>query len=396
LARGLGRGSSAASKYYQILCEDSLQGLNPTLVVSLADGCGGVLAKLLHLYPLASGVFNTLMDDEVLGISEPSMYIPSALIGCGITSRLLNLPRSVTVTTDITKSTTQNKIISISHEHLDRSEVLLTMDAESSKETNWTPLLSNSLRVLSGMPFQRKTAIIKLIVPPEDMNFISEFTIREMAALGLYHRWSKPITSHARNNEIFLIISDWIPLFINLPEQVKYMCHLASSMANIGEFFRIGLRLKSAATCLNISRQNLKELTLLEPTTITPRKLLDRIRSTLSALWEELEVDKQYTNQVRKYGRTQALLRMVAPLIVLYHFWIGGRSGIVKMFLKLSSVKMVVVRQVDATPFSPIWPYTSTFGVRIDQSSDEESTIRQTKKIHPKSSKSLVGVARTT
>jgi len=38
------------------------------------------------------------MDEEVLGLSEPSMDVPSALIGCGLTGRILDLPRSVTET----------------------------------------------------------------------------------------------------------------------------------------------------------------------------------------------------------------------------------------------------------------------------------------------------------
>ena len=128
----------------------------------------------------------------------------------------------------------------------------------------------------------------------------------------------------------------------------------------------MGLRLKYVASCLNISRQNLRELTRLEPSPITPRKLLNRIGSLLSASWEELETDSQYTDQVRKYGRTQALSRMVATLVTLYHFWLGGRAKIVKLFLKFSNVKIVVVRQVDVIPQSLLWPYTSSFGIRID------------------------------
>ena len=40
LARGLGRGSSAASKYYEIFCEEPLSKIYPNLIVSLTDGCG--------------------------------------------------------------------------------------------------------------------------------------------------------------------------------------------------------------------------------------------------------------------------------------------------------------------------------------------------------------------
>lgn len=53
IARGMGRGSSAASKYFQILCEGPLTLVNPQTVICLADGCGGVLAMLMHLFPQA-------------------------------------------------------------------------------------------------------------------------------------------------------------------------------------------------------------------------------------------------------------------------------------------------------------------------------------------------------
>jgi len=260
LARGIGRGSSAASKYYQMLCEDRMGKLQPNVVVSLADGCGGVLAMLLHLYPLAHGVFNTLMNEEVLGIAEPSMYVHSALIGCGLVSRLLNLPRSKTGLTDITKAATQEKVVSICHSVIENSEVLVTMDAESSHGVNWTSLLVSTLTIVEKIPFQRKTAIIKLIIPAEELVLAMEFVIVELASLGNKHKWAKPITSHSRNNEIFLIASNWLQLNLNLPESVKYACYLASSIANIGEFIRVGLRLKSVALCLNIARRNLKEL----------------------------------------------------------------------------------------------------------------------------------------
>jgi len=285
------------------------------------------------------------MEERVLGISEPSMYVPSALIGCGQSSRLLSLPRSNTGTTDITKKATQEKVVTICNKVSDRSEDLVTMDAESSLETNWTTLLVSTLTIIGRLLFLKKTAIIKLIIPPEELGLAREFILTEMIPLECSHRWAKPVTLHARNNEIFLILSNGHQLQLNSPEQVQYTCRLAS-IANVGEFIRIGMRLKSIAQCLNISRQNLKELTLLEPSTITPRKLLSRIRSLLSASWEELEVDSQYTDQVKKYGRTQDLLRMASPLIVLYYFWLAGRSNIVRLFLKLSHVKLVVIRQV--------------------------------------------------
>jgi len=121
-------------------------------------------------------------------------------------------------------------------------------------------------------------------------------------------------------------------------------------------------------------------LTFLEPSTITPHRLLRRIKSLLSASWEELEVDSQYIDQMRKYGRSQALLRMVSPLVVLYQFWMVGRSGIGRLFLKLSTIKLVVVRQADLNPNSPLWPYTSSFEVRVDPASEDDSIIVHMKK----------------
>jgi len=99
---------------------------------------------------------------------------------------------------------------------IDRSEVLITMDAESSLETNWTTLLVSTLTIVGRIPFQRKTVIIKLIVPTEELGLAREFVITELVALGYAHRWAKPVISHSRNREIFLITINWLQSHPNL------------------------------------------------------------------------------------------------------------------------------------------------------------------------------------
>ena len=279
-----------------------------------------------------------------------------------------------------TKAITQEKVVSIAEKALDKTEMLMTTDAESSKRTSWMNLFTSTLNIYKKLPSSRKTAIIKLIIPDSETGVARELVVLEFATLASTHRWMKPVTSNARNNEIFLVVSDWLGLVHNSLDSARLSCLSASSILNMGEFIRIGLRLKSVAKCLNISRQNLKELSLLEPTTISPAKLLKRIRSMLSASWEELEVDTQYTDQVRKYGRDQALLRMVSLLIARFHIWTVGRLGVVMIFIRLSSVKFVIVRQNDSHRAPLLWPYTTSFGIRVDQASEDDSVVSQMKK----------------
>lgn len=81
------------------------------------------------------------------------------------------------------------------------------------------------------------------------MGVARELVILELASIGYLHRRMKPITSNGRNNEVFLVASNSLQLIPNSPENAKFVCYAASSMPNVGEFIRIGMRLKSEARC---------------------------------------------------------------------------------------------------------------------------------------------------
>ena len=208
LTRGMGRGSSAASKYAMIIDSHFFPRANFGLVISLADGCGGVLSLLLHTFPTSVGIYNPPLDKEVDLLQEPGVYIPSALVGCGLEKRIIGLRRSILGSTNILNSKTQKKIVSLSHQCPNADSVLITMDAETTDEQDWVALLKATLVILGSIKVPKKVAIIKLIVPlPPGMDPNS--TVETLLSpLGLIHYWSKPVSSNYLNNEIFVIVSN--------------------------------------------------------------------------------------------------------------------------------------------------------------------------------------------
>jgi len=169
LARGLGKGSSAASKYCNINASSYFPKVDPSVVVSLADGCAGTLALLMHVFLNSMGIYNSLLDDLVHSVAEPCEYKPSGLVGCNLSQRIPNLRRMVTGSSDITQPVTQTKIVNLVKDLGEVKEILLTMDTESRETQDWELLLSSTVSIIKR--FRLPTvSIIKLILPEELMN----------------------------------------------------------------------------------------------------------------------------------------------------------------------------------------------------------------------------------
>jgi len=205
LARGLGKGSSAASKYCNIIASSSFPKVDPSVVVALADGCAGTLALLMHVFPNSIGIYNSLLDDIVHSVAEPCEYKPSGLVGCNLSQRIPNLRRMVTGASDITQVATQNKIVNRVKDVGEVKVILLTMDAESRETQDWEILLSSTISIIRRLRLPT-IAIIKLILPEDLMSEEGEIAItRVLGSTNWYV--SKPITSWCCNREVFIIVS---------------------------------------------------------------------------------------------------------------------------------------------------------------------------------------------
>jgi len=217
----LGKGSSAASKYCNILASPSFPTIDPTVVVALADGCAGTLAVLIHVFPNAKGVYNSLLDDLILSVAEPCEYKPSGLVGCNLSEGIPNLRRMVTGSSDITQAATQAKIVNLVRDLGEVKEVLLTMDAESRDTQDWELLLSSTVSITEMLILQT-VAIIKLILPENLISEAGEVAItRVLKSTNWYV--TKPVTSWCCNKEIFVVFSARDGPILSGTQNIKYV-----------------------------------------------------------------------------------------------------------------------------------------------------------------------------
>jgi len=376
MTRGMGRGSSAASKYAMIINSHLFPRENFDLVVSLADGCGGVLSLLLHTFPNSVGIYNSLLDKEVDLLQEPGVYIPSALVGSGLESRIIGLRRSVLGSSNILHTKTQKKIVLLSRECQNATSILLTMDAESTEHQNWISLLGSTLTILMGIKIPKKVAIIKLIIPqPIDPNMDS--SVEDLLGpLGLINYWSKPVSSNHLNNEIFMVVSNNRDMSRGASlERAKTLCSMFSSCSQMQQLIDLGMKLKDAIPCLNTSNQNLVELTALPVRDINPRALFRRIIRCCQARWEELERDVKMCEYIRRRGRDEAITELVLPIFILYHYWGAGRNKVLQLTQILASHYLVVCDQSKKSSSLPYWPVFTSYTIQLYPSGDGRLSI---------------------
>jgi len=242
LSKGLGKGSSAASKYCNILASSNFPIIDPTVVVALADGCAGTLALLMHIFPTAKGVYNSLLDDLPLSVSEPCEYKPSGLVGCNLSLRIPNLRRMVTGSSDITQLVTQTKIVNLVKDLGEVKEILLTMDAESRETQDWELLLSSTISIIEKLRLPT-VSIIKLILPEQLVGEEGEIAITRVLRST---NWcvAKPRTSWCCSKEIFVVFSTNNGPTLSGPQNIKYVkdqCEAYTKVTSIRSLLSLGL-----------------------------------------------------------------------------------------------------------------------------------------------------------
>lgn len=130
--RTVGKISSSASKFLYCL---SLMGLTEidenSLIITLAEGSGGILHSLLHIYPKAQALFNTLQNDKVEIKQNFLNIMPPTIVGdpCNLENRIKFLEKLCLGETDITK---EDFIIKFKEvlEYLNKKIGIFSMDAE--------------------------------------------------------------------------------------------------------------------------------------------------------------------------------------------------------------------------------------------------------------------------
>ena len=148
-------------------------------------------------------------------------------------------------------------------------------------------------------------------------------------------------------------------------DRARYLCSMFSSCSQVQQLIDLGIRLKDAIPCLNISNQNLIELTLLPTEDVTPKALFRRLIKCCHARWEELEKDIKMCEYVRRRGREEALTELILPIFILYHYWGAGRQRVLQLTQLLTSHYLVVCDQSQRSHSLPYWPVFTFYTIQL-------------------------------
>ncbi|APG78861.1 RNA-dependent RNA polymerase [Hubei orthoptera virus 5] len=389
LSRGCGRISSAASKYVQVL---GLPCFPPSfdLIISLAEGCGGVLSTLLHKYPKARGIFNTLITDSELSQVEPILFVPAALLGCDLTQRVCHLKWTIGGDTDLRSSSVVTPLaLAISDLKGPLREVLITMDAEgmSCHDSQSIAVTIATISQLVEARGANVSLITKWFLPyiqEELISTLSGYNKRTITA-------SKPVSSTSLNSEVFLHSSTNKSHALRGVDEIGAVMAasvMMTSQLNIDELISCGKDLAQLHSCCNLAATNLGELLGFHPSFLDgPQVLIERIKHVLNASWESFDDDPVKLHMLRVSGRLQAIARMVVPLVLLLEMWGSSGSRICYLFRILSDIRITIQVKKD----QPGWP-SNTFLTVVVERSMEPSAVTAYKDVLKKVARAFLAL----
>ncbi|KAJ2940821.1 hypothetical protein O0L34_g10070 [Tuta absoluta] len=177
LSRQVGKISTSASKIYQVLLHyDLLPRDSSGFVITLAEGSGGILNFLSHMYYRAQVIFNTLQGDEVEVKDNILNLIPPSIIGdrCQLVERLVGLESMCLGETDISKPEFVDKLNKLLLEY-DLPVLIMTMDAELKTDMNNMDKLKIYLPLMKDELAKDGLLINKMFLrEPGDFNKVKE------------------------------------------------------------------------------------------------------------------------------------------------------------------------------------------------------------------------------
>jgi hypothetical protein len=362
LTRGCGIATSASSKYIQILSHQVLSSLHPDLVVCLAERDAGLLGTLLHKFPKARGIYNSLLTNNAYGAVEPTQFLPPGLTGCSLSSRIIDLAGSVTGETDLTNNICIDKIKKQIGK-TNHDELLITMDADQQQSPVNKQIYNNLKAIWRQSSAKNKTLIIKTLKMEQSVIDINSIA----TSLVCFATVLKPSSSYAGNREFFIVLTTLSPRRDLITQsQIDSLFVVSSVLATHSEFdsyVSLGRDLRHLCPCTDLPSRDLAELTGMSFRGITPRKICRRIKAYLSMEWEDLYDDHILCHLMRVSGREHVLERTVIPLVILLEMCGRPPARIVTLFQHLSSTRIRVGRFNS----SDRWPTTTSFSILVDE-----------------------------
>lgn len=208
LNRQLGSISSTSSKVASLLSIKidkwvlPLKEFSDGLIVSIAEGSGGLMCFLAHLFPDFMLIFNTLQCDTVEMKDNPNNVFPPAFVGdpCFGKESFVGLNETCIGETDIDSPKFFSKLVGLVKNKTIR---ILTMDAEhKTQDSNLTKTLKY-LAMFLDFSDVGSILISKLFLNPDTRTHLLDIA-------GIYPEVNiyldKPPNSHPLNREIYAVI----------------------------------------------------------------------------------------------------------------------------------------------------------------------------------------------
>ncbi|UHK03222.1 MAG: RNA-dependent RNA polymerase [Hangzhou zicrona caerulea xinmovirus 1] len=202
--RPIGKISTAASKLHQVICHYNLDKMRSGVIVTLAEGSGGILNYLAHSFPYTKLIYNTLQSDVVETKENILNIQPPALVGdmCRLSERLQFLEETCLGETDITTTQFLAKLDRVLSEIGKGNVIIISMDAELKSDITNTDKLTLYLPIAAEHLGTDGLLVNKMFIShPNDMaNVISICN-----AHGFLCNFHKPSASHLHNNEYYVV-----------------------------------------------------------------------------------------------------------------------------------------------------------------------------------------------
>jgi len=199
VARWMASASGAYLKLQEVLAATPEHLPEIKTIWTLAEGGGSMLAYLLHIYPDAVGIFNTLVTPDSHHHGAASGYIPVDLLcRCPLMDRVVNLPYLSEFNGDLTLSGTWEELRKASVEGIP-DQGILTWDMEGHGEDREGALE----RLFLFLSHTR----VHLVIIKHYLAGVSPDPWEVLTALeGLeYHPFVvKPLTSSPGNTEVYI------------------------------------------------------------------------------------------------------------------------------------------------------------------------------------------------
>lgn len=195
--------SGAKYKLLEIIARTNINVSGEGVMMSVAEGAGSYLSSLLHLNPIAQGLYNTLITPEEMAHSYSHTFIPPETVcPCGVHQRIINVPYIPERFGDLSQLETWNELT----DHLANGTgpiLMLTWDMEGSSNNKDTSFLYLKEFIAVNRP---NNVVVKFFV--QEFNKPSFITL--LGVTSLYQRATviKPSTSAASSGELFLVLVD--------------------------------------------------------------------------------------------------------------------------------------------------------------------------------------------